>query len=161
MPSTWCRRGSSLSPAPSCAASPSWPSCALSRTPFSPPITVATRAVFAFGAALTLAELLRRVATHAGRDEPGAASAETEVGGGPVRIVGWAAVAAVIASVLSGYVALASFLVDQVMWISVLLALLLLGVSLADEFIGETLRGQTRIASALQANTGLRRKSLE
>jgi small-conductance mechanosensitive channel len=125
------------------------------------PITVATRAVFAFSAALTLAELLRRVATHAGRDEAGTASTETEVGGGPVRIVGWAAVAAVIASVLSGYVALASFLVDQVMWISVLLALLLLGVSLADEFIGETLRGQTRIASALQANTGLRRKSLE
>ena len=50
---------------------------------------------------------------------------------------------AVIGSVLGGYVALASFLVDQAVWISILLALLLLSIALADEFIGGTLRGQT------------------
>ncbi len=65
-----------------------------------------------------------------------------------------------IASVLVGYVAFASFLVDQLVWISILLALLLLAIVLVDEFIGGTLRGQTRIATALQANTGLRRRSL-
>jgi small-conductance mechanosensitive channel len=32
---------------------------------------------------------------------------------------------------------------------------------LADEFIGGSLRGQTRLATTLQANTGLRRRSLE
>ena len=46
----------------------------------------------------------------------------------------------VIGSVLVGYVALASFLVDQLVWISVLLALLLLAIVLVDEFIGGTLR---------------------
>ena len=66
----------------------------------------------------------------------------------------------VIGSVLVGYVAFASFLVDQLVWISVLLALLLLAIVLVDEFIGGTLRDQTRIATTLQANTGLRRRSL-
>ncbi|HEX2137181.1 MAG TPA: DUF3772 domain-containing protein [Microvirga sp.] len=128
------------------------------------PITVATRAVFAFGAAVVLAELLRRLARSTSEDEAclgPSAPTDREVAGGPVRILAWAAVAAVTASVLSGYVALASFLVDQAIWISVLVALLLLGIRLADEFIGETLRGQTRLATALQINTGLRRKSLE
>ena len=65
-----------------------------------------------------------------------------------------------IGSVLVGYIAFASFLVDQLVWISDLLALLLLAIVLVDEFIGGTLREQTRIATALQANTGLRRRSL-
>ena len=65
-----------------------------------------------------------------------------------------------IVSVLVGYVAFASFLVDQLVWISVLLALLLLAIVLVDEFIGGTLREQTRVATALQANMGLRQRSL-
>jgi len=126
------------------------------------PLTVAARSLFALAAALALAELLRRFATTSDQ-EAGLGPyipTETEVGGGPLRILGWTAVAAVIASVLVGYVALASFLVDQLVWISVLLALLLLAIVLVDEFIGGTLRGQTRIATTLQANTGLRRRSL-
>jgi len=127
------------------------------------PITVATRGIFALAAALILAELLRRFATTATQDEACLGPyvpTEPEFGGW-VRIVGWAAVAAVAIGVLVGYVAFASFLVDQLVWISSLVALLLLAVVLADEFIGGTLRGQTRIATTLQANTGLRRRSLE
>jgi potassium efflux system protein len=128
------------------------------------PFTVATRAVFALAAGLILAELLRRFAMRASEDEaclgPYVAT-DAEAGGGPLRIVGWTVVTAIVASVLGGYVALASFLVDQAIWISILLALLMLGINLADEFIGGTMRGQTRFATALQANTGLRRKSVE
>lgn len=127
------------------------------------PMTVATRGVFALACALILADLLRRFATTATDEEACLGPyvpTEAEIGG-PVRVVGWAAVAAVIASVLVGYIALASFLVDQIAWIGVILALLLLGLALADEFIGGTLAGQTRIATTLQANTGLRRRSLE
>ena len=113
--------------------------------------------------ALLLAELLRRFAGTATQDEeclgPYVAG-DTEIGG-PIRILGWTAVAAVIGSALGGYVALSSFLVDQLAWISILIALMLLSIALADEFIGGTLKDQTRIATALQANTGLRRRSLE
>jgi potassium efflux system protein len=127
------------------------------------PLTVLARGVFALAAALVLAELLRRFAITTSDEEASLGPyipTETEAGSGLVRIVGWAAVVIVIGSVLVGYVAFASFLVDQLVWISVLLALLLLAIALADEFIGSTLRDQTRIATALQANTGLRRRSL-
>jgi small-conductance mechanosensitive channel len=127
------------------------------------PITVATRAVFATACALILAALLRRFATTASQDEAclGPYVAPDAEISGPVRIIGWVAVGAVLFSAVSGYVALASFLVDQLAWITVLLALLLLTIAFADEFIGNTLRTQTRIATTLQANTGLRRRSLE
>jgi potassium-dependent mechanosensitive channel len=128
------------------------------------PVTVVTRAVFALGAAVIFAELLRRFASNAQQDEaclgPYVAP-EAEMSGGPLRMIGWGLVAVVVGSVLGGYVALASFLVDQTMWISILIALLLLSINVADEFIGGTLRDQTRVSTALQANTGLRRKSLE
>src|SRR3954465_4020711 len=127
------------------------------------PLTVLARGVFALAAALVLAELLRRFAITTSDEEASLGPyipTETEAGSGLVRIVGWAAVVIVIGSVLVGYVAFASFLVDQLVWISVLLALLLLAIALADEFIGSTLRDQTRIATALQANTGPRRRSL-
>ncbi|HKG77311.1 MAG TPA: DUF3772 domain-containing protein, partial [Beijerinckiaceae bacterium] len=127
------------------------------------PLTVLTRSVFALAAAFALAELLRRFATTTSDQEACLGPyipTEAEASAGPIRILGWTAVVAVIASVLVGYVAFASFLVDQLVWISILLALLLLAIVLVDEFIGGTLRGQTRIATALQANTGLRRRSL-
>jgi small-conductance mechanosensitive channel len=125
------------------------------------PISVATRAVIAITCALVLADLLRRFATVTHDEEAeGFAPRGSELGA-PIRILGWTVVASVAASVLAGYVALASFLIDQVVWISVLVALLLLSIALADEFIGNTLRHQTRVAVALQANTGLRRRSLE
>lgn len=127
------------------------------------PITVITRAFFALTAALLFAELLRRFARQENQDEACLGpyvSPEPDMGG-PVRTLGWIVVGLVIASVLSGYVALASFLVDQAVWISIIIALLVLAIALADEFIGGSLRGQSRIATALQANTGLRRRSLE
>jgi potassium efflux system protein len=127
------------------------------------PITVITRALFALAAALVFAELLRRFAARADQDEACLGPyvpAEVDVGG-PLRTLGWIVVALIIGSVLGGYVALASFLVDQAVWVSIILALLILCIALADEFIGGSLRGQSRIVTALQANTGLRRRSLE
>ncbi|MFC4170896.1 DUF3772 domain-containing protein [Microvirga sp. GCM10011540] len=127
------------------------------------PITVITRAVFALASALIFAELLRRFAARASREEACLGPyvpQEVDVGG-PIRTLGWFVVALIVGSVLGGYVALASFLVDQVVWISIILALLILAIALADEFIAGSLRGESRIATTLQANTGLRRRSLE
>lgn len=127
------------------------------------PITVVTRGVFALAVALIFAELLRRFAVKAQQEEASLGpyvAPEVDLGG-PLRTLGWIVVVAIIASVLGGYVALASFLVSQVVSISIVVALLILSIALADEFIGNSLRGPSRIATALQANTGLRRRSLE
>lgn len=128
------------------------------------PVTVATRALFALAAALLFAECLRRFASSAQTDEACLGPyvpTETDVSGGPLRMMGWTLVVTLVVSVLSGYVALASFIIDQTIWIAMLLSLLYLLIQVADELIGGTLQGQTRISTALQANTGLRRKSLE
>jgi small-conductance mechanosensitive channel len=127
------------------------------------PITVITRAIFALAVAIILAELLRRFATRTSQDEACLGpyvTQEVDIGG-PLRSLGWFIVALIIGSILGGYVALASFLVDQAIWISIIIALLILCIALADEFIGGSLRSQSRIVTALQANTGLRRRSLE
>lgn len=127
------------------------------------PITVITRAVFALAVALIFAELLRRFARKTSHEEAclGPYVAPEPGIGGPLRTLSWIVVGIVVASVLTGYVAFASFLVDQVVWVSIIVALLILSIALADEFIGGTLRGDTRVSTALQANTGLRRRSLE
>jgi small-conductance mechanosensitive channel len=127
------------------------------------PLTIASRAVIATAAALVLAEMLRRFGDHpAEESEIGLGPyvpTDTQVSG-PARLLGWTFVAVVLGSALSGYVAFASFLVHQAAWIGVIAGLFYLAIKLADEFIGETLQHQTRVAMALQANLGLRRQSL-
>jgi potassium efflux system protein len=127
------------------------------------PVTVMTRAIFALAEAFVFAELLRRFAARETQDEAclGPYVAQDVDIGGPLRSLGWFLVALVVGSAIGGYVALASFVIDQAVWISIVVALLVLCIALADEFIGGSLRGQTRLATALQANTGLRRRSLE
>ncbi|MGO4388452.1 DUF3772 domain-containing protein [Microvirga sp. 2YAF29] len=127
------------------------------------PITVITRAVFALAVALVLAELLRRFAARANQDETclGPYMAPEVDIGGPLRSLGWFIVAVIIGSVLGGYTALASFVVDQTIWITIVIAMLILCIALADEFIGGSLRSQSRLSTTLQANTGIRRRSLE
>ncbi|SCY26116.1 DUF3772 domain-containing protein [Microvirga guangxiensis] len=127
------------------------------------PITVITRAVFALAMAFIFAELLRRFATSENQDENclGPYVAQEVDIGGPVRSIGWFTVAVVIGSVIGGYTALASFVVDQAISISLIIAMLVLCITLADEFIAGSLRSQSRLATTLQANTGIRRRSLE
>jgi potassium-dependent mechanosensitive channel len=127
------------------------------------PVTVITRAIFALAEAFVFAELLRRFAARETQDEAclGPYIAQDVDIGGPLRSLGWFLVALVVGSAIGGYVALASFVIDQAVWISIVVALLVLCIALADEFIGGSLRGQTRLATTLQANTGLRRRSLE
>ncbi|WP_375461294.1 DUF3772 domain-containing protein [uncultured Enterovirga sp.] len=126
-------------------------------------LSVATKAVVAAIAALTLALLLRTLADRETRDEAclgpyiptGAAVA------GPIRMLGWLLAGLVTAAVLGGYVAFASFLVDQIVWTASLAGLLCLALLACDRFIGGTLRDGSRVSTMLQANLGLRRKSLQ
>jgi potassium-dependent mechanosensitive channel len=128
------------------------------------PVTIVTRGVFAVAAALVLAEGLRRFAvTETSEEACLGPYIPTDAGGGiggPARMVGWIAVAAVVLSSLGGYVAFSAFLVDQLVWVATVAGVLALAAVSADAFIGGTLKDDTRLATALQANTGLRRSSL-
>ena len=128
------------------------------------PMTIATRGLGAIAAAILLAVGLHRFADNAEKDEDCLGPyvpAETATGiGGPLRLLGWAAVVVVAVSAIIGYVALSAFLVDQLIWTASLAVLLWLLVVSADVFIGDTLSDDTRLATTLQANTGLRKRSL-
>ncbi|QDI83478.1 mechanosensitive ion channel family protein [Methylorubrum populi] len=128
------------------------------------PISIATRGVGAVTAALLLAIGLHRFADTAEKEEecfgPYVGTETSSNIGGPLRLLGWVAVAVIAVAPLIGYVALSAFLVDQLIWTASILVLLWLLIVSADVLIGGSLCEDTRIATTLQANTGLRKRSL-
>ncbi|MCJ2072049.1 DUF3772 domain-containing protein [Methylobacterium sp. J-030] len=128
------------------------------------PISIATRGLGAVATALILAIGLHRFADTEQEEEacfgPYVPTKTTTGIGGPARLLGWAAVAVIGLGALVGYVAFATFLIDQLTWAAGVLVLLYLLVQSVDVFVGKALAGETRLATALQANTGLRKRSL-
>ena len=128
------------------------------------PISIATRGLGAVATALILAVGLHRFADTEQEEEacfgPYVPTKTTTGIGGPARLLGWAAVALIGVGALVGYVAFAAFLIDQLIWTASVLVLLYLLVQSVDTFIGRALCDETRLATALQANTGLRKRSL-
>jgi potassium-dependent mechanosensitive channel len=127
------------------------------------PVSIALRGSFALAAALISAAMLWRINTVSQQDDEclGPYIAQDAPLAGPLRMLGWSSVTLVITSVLAGYMTFASFLIDQIFWVAILGALLLLGLILADELIGRAFEGDTKFISTVQANTGIRRRSLE
>ncbi|HEY8383314.1 MAG TPA: DUF3772 domain-containing protein [Microvirga sp.] len=127
------------------------------------PVTIITRSVFALACVLILGQMLRGFANAAAQDEACLGphvTTETD----PLRWArnaGYLTFVVVLGSVLTGYVAFAWFLVEQTAWIGILVSIAYLALGLADEFIGNSLKGGSRIATALQANMGVRRRSVE
>ncbi|KAB1074929.1 mechanosensitive ion channel family protein [Methylobacterium planeticum] len=128
------------------------------------PISIATRGIGALATALILAIGLHRFADREEEEEaclgPYVPTQTTTGIGGPARLIGWAAVGIIGTAAVIGYVAFAAFLIDQLVWSASLLVLLYLLIQSADTFVGGSLSDNTRIATALQANTGLRKRSL-
>ncbi len=128
------------------------------------PVSIATRGIGALAMAAMLAIGLHRFADTDEAEEacfgPYVPTTSTTGIGGPARLIGWAAVGVILVAALFGYVAFASFLIDQLVWTASLLVLLYLLVQSVDTFVGGSLSDETRFATALQANTGLRKRSL-
>lgn len=128
------------------------------------PISIATRGIGAVATALILAVGLHRFADTEQEEEacfgPYVPTKTTTGIGGPARLLGWAAVALIGLGALVGYVAFAAFLIDQLIWDASVLVLLYLLVQSVDIFVGRALSDETRLATTLQANTGLRKRSL-
>ncbi len=128
------------------------------------PISIATRGIGALATALILAIGLHRFADTEDEEEacfgPYVPTKTTTGIGGPARLLGWIAVAVIGFAALGGYVALATFIIDQMIWTASVLVLLYLLVQSVETFLGKALTDGSRLATALQANTGLRKRSL-
>ncbi|MGU3540271.1 DUF3772 domain-containing protein [Methylobacterium sp. A54F] len=128
------------------------------------PVSIATRGIGAIATALILAVGLHRFADNSDEEEacfgPYVPTRTTTGLGGPARLAGWAAVGVIAVAAVTGYVAFSAFLIDQLIWTGCLIALLYLLVQSSDTFVGGSLKDETRFATTLQANTGLRKRSL-
>ncbi len=127
-------------------------------------LSIAMRAAFALIFAGVLAYWLNKL-RDTGEDADGAGLGPyVPVDGAmlaPLRLVGWGLVIVIGGAALFGYVAFASFLVDQSAWVVIVATLVALALMLADESLQVLLAGNGRVATALQTNVGLRKRSLE
>jgi potassium-dependent mechanosensitive channel len=125
------------------------------------PVAVAMREVAAMiGASILGIELWRFGAS---------ANAEGGVGTGAgtrrdwfdvLRIAAWIVTIAIAVSLLAGYAAFGSFLVDQFFWDSAVACLLFMSIVLVDEAIGAGFKPMTRLGRLMMA-IGFNRNSLE
>ncbi len=78
-----------------------------------------------------------------------------------VRLVAWVATLAIIVAVLTGFIAFASFIVDQIVRFATVVGLLFIVSTLVDEIAVELPKRNTRVSLVLQTSIGMRRRTLE
>jgi potassium-dependent mechanosensitive channel len=119
-------------------------------------IAIATHAVGALLIALAFAGALRRIAGPLFAAPPPAPDPWA-----PARTFGWALTVLVLGAVLTGYVAFATFLIDQAFFVSGVGAALYLADALIQEGAGILLKPDSGVGRALMTMVGLRRETLE
>lgn len=126
------------------------------------PVAVAMRGGPAMLAALMLAAELWHFGSAASADDClGPEIAKRRDWFDILRVAAWAVTLAVAVSVLTGYAALGSFLVDQLFWVGAVACVLLMSTILADEAIGAGFTPTARLGRRLITSIGFNRNSLE
>ncbi|MCA3565046.1 MAG: mechanosensitive ion channel family protein [Methylocystis sp.] len=126
------------------------------------PVTVGGKALIALLGALTIIRTLRglRSLPEAEIDDP----AQAQPSGGLftlVRVVAWAAAGIMLISVALGYVALGSFIQDQIIWLAMVGGVLLILVALVDEYIGYGISPEGKVGRQVMQEVGLSKGSLK
>ncbi len=125
------------------------------------PLTIATKGVFAL---LVVGRLIQGLRA-AFRTEIDEKTAETQERAGShfilPRLAGWSVASAVLLAALFGYVALAGFLVEQVIWLLILGLVATLVLVFIDELVGGGLSSRGRLGRRVREATGLTAGSLD
>ena len=102
-----------------------------------------------------------RVAGRALHASPSAAESESRAPWFFATLAAWIALAAALIAVLVGYLALASFLMRETVWIGAVLAALSLLLRLADDLFPSLFSPASPVGGVLETTVGLSRSSLE
>lgn len=127
-------------------------------------VSIVMRGLFAIGAAIALVVGLYRLRDNEGIEEEACLGPYVPVDGAslaPVRVLGWLIAGAVILATLAGYAVFSTFLLEQTVWISILVCVYLLLHQLIDVGITQILTGSGRFALTLKAGIGLRSGALQ
>jgi potassium-dependent mechanosensitive channel len=119
-------------------------------------IAVAGRGLGAVIAALAIAYALRQLGAH----PVGAAASPQNEAWIPLRTLGWTAAFVIFASALTGYIAFATFLVNQAIYLSVVGSALTIADIIAQDGTEAILRPDAAIGARVLAMAGLRRNVL-
>ncbi|MEA2839076.1 MAG: potassium-dependent mechanosensitive channel [Methylobacteriaceae bacterium] len=79
----------------------------------------------------------------------------------PLRFAAWAAILVIVGSAAVGYIALAAFVVDQIVWIACIGSLLYLLLALLEEAIALSFKPSAPPGRLLVTSVGIKRESLE
>ncbi len=128
------------------------------------PVTVATKAVFALLGGLAILWTLRGL-----RQQPTEDAVATELQApttqpgfsGALRLGAMVAAAGILLPVIFGYVSLASFMADQIIWIVMVGAILVILVALVDEYVGHGVSPDGIVGKQVMAQVGLSKSSLK
>jgi len=127
-------------------------------------LSIIVRGIVAIVFALVLIAGLYRLRDGAEIEEEACLGPYVPVDGaslGPVRVLGWVVGIAVILAVLLGYVVLATFLTEQVLWLGILAGIFVLLMQLVELGISDQLTGEGRFALTMRAGIGLRAATLQ
>ena len=102
-----------------------------------------------------------RTARRALDASPSAVESESRASWFFATLAAWIALAAALIAVLVGYLALASFLMRETVWVGAVLATLSLLVRLADDLFPSLLSPASPVGGVLETTVGLSRSSLE
>ncbi len=128
------------------------------------PISIILRAIVAIIFAATLIIGLYQLRDDQEVEEEACLGPYVPVDGtslAPLRILGWIVGVAIGLAALVGYVVFASFLTEQVIWLTILGMSFVLVFQLLDLGIPEALTGKGRFALTLKAGIGIRASTLE
>ena len=126
------------------------------------PVSIVLRGIGALTVAGVLAMGLRGFTNAESDDEClGPVVAPTRDWTVVLRAAVWAAVIAISVSALTGYVAFASFLCDQLVWITFVGSALFMLTRLTQHAIANGLQPEKKLGRAVVANVGLRREALD
>ena len=120
-------------------------------------IAIAARAVGALLIGLAAAVTLRRIASPllAGAPSPGPDR------WAPARTLGWALTALILGATLTGYIAFATFLINQTFFVAAVGAALYLADALIQEVAGTLLEPDSHFGLGVMTMVGLRRETLD
>jgi potassium-dependent mechanosensitive channel len=119
-------------------------------------IAVATRGVGAVVAAIAIAYAMRQLGTQ----PTGAQGSPQSVAWAPLRTLGWAAALIIFLAAATGYVAFATFLLNQAIYLSIAGAALTIADIIAQDGTEAVFKPDGPIGSRLLAMAGLRRNAL-
>jgi len=127
------------------------------------PVPVAIRAVGAVLVALIMASNLKGILGSDPHDDPNYDPRNESQRSifAPIRIAAWSAIVVILLAALSGYVAFASFIADQVAWVTLVGCLLYMFMVLVEEGITETFKPHGMMGRALLSSIGLKHESLD